>query len=87
MPLPFPQARLYNQQYRANRFDVGGPTDVVQRLTGKVPDDFETIVRRYLAASSYGMPSWRGRVAALSKFMGIPLQATPGAAELAALNR
>lgn len=40
------QARLYNREFQANKFDVGGPTGVVQRVAGKAPDDFETIVRR-----------------------------------------
>ena len=80
------QARLYNRQYQENKFDVGGPTDVVKRLTGREPDDFETIVRRYLAQSSYGQVSWSGWWTALKKFMAVPLQPTPSAQALAALN-
>ncbi len=81
------QAVLYNQQYRDNKFDVGGPTSVVRQLTGREPEDFETIVRRYLAASSYGMPSWAGGLRALGKFMCVPFQAAPSAGELAKLNQ
>ena len=81
------QARLYNRQYQQNKFDVGGPTDVVKRLTGREPDDFETIVRRYIAASSYGMPSLSGWISAFGKFMAVPIQPVPSSKEMKMLNR
>jgi hypothetical protein len=32
---------------------VGAPTDVVREIGGREPEDFETIVRRYLARSAF----------------------------------
>ncbi|MDQ2771786.1 MAG: NmrA family NAD(P)-binding protein [Bacteroidota bacterium] len=81
------QARFYNQEYQANKFDIGGPTDVVRRVAGKAPDDFETIVRRFIGESAYGMPSAQGWRTALRKFMAVPLQSVPSRKELERLNR
>ncbi len=81
------QAIFYNREYRANRFDVGGPTDVVKRVTGRDPEDFETIVRRFIAGSSYGMPSAKGWFSALKKFMAVPLQQVPSNKRLESMNR
>lgn len=81
------QARLYNREYRAGKFDVGGPTDVVQRVAGKAPDDFETIVRRFLQESSYGTPNAGGWLTAFKKFMAIPFQSVPSKSELEQLNK
>ncbi len=40
----------YDLEYQHNTFAVGAPTDVVRRITGREPEDFETIARRYVAA-------------------------------------
>ncbi len=45
------QARLCNREFQANKFGLGGPTDVMQRVAGKAPDDFETIVRGFIGES------------------------------------
>ncbi len=81
------QARHYNKQYQQNRFDVGGPTDIVRQLTGKEPDNFETIVRRYIDQSPYAKPSWSGWFNAMKKFMTIPFQPIPSIKELDRLNQ
>lgn len=47
------QTRHYFREYQINRFDIGGPTNVVKELTDKEPDDFETIVKRWVNSSSY----------------------------------
>lgn len=39
----------YVLDYQRNAFAVNAPTDVVRRITGREPEDFETIVRRYVA--------------------------------------
>lgn len=44
------QLRYYAEDYRRNAFGIGAPTDAVERVGGRAPDDFETIVRRYAAA-------------------------------------
>jgi uncharacterized protein YbjT (DUF2867 family) len=81
------QARLYNLLYRQNKFDVGGPTNVVKLVTGKEPEDFETIVKRYILGSRYGKPTISGWFAAMKKFMMMPLTPTPSRRELELLNQ
>lgn len=39
----------YLHELDTGTFDVGGPTDDVLRVTGRPPEDFETIVRRHAA--------------------------------------
>jgi len=56
-------------------------------VAGKAPDNFETIVRRFIRESSYGMPSTKGWFTALQKFMAVPLQSVPGRKELELLNQ
>lgn len=43
----------YFDDYRRNAFALGAPTDAVLRVGGRPPEDFETIVRRYVAASPF----------------------------------
>lgn len=45
------QMRYYAEEYRRNAFGVGGPTRAVLDVGGQPPEDFETIVRRYVAHS------------------------------------
>jgi NAD(P)H dehydrogenase (quinone) len=39
----------YVLDYQQNAFALNAPTDVIQTITDKDPEDFETIVRRYIA--------------------------------------
>jgi uncharacterized protein YbjT (DUF2867 family) len=39
------------RDYQRNSFGIGAPTDVVREVGGSPPEDFETIVRRYVASS------------------------------------
>jgi hypothetical protein len=81
------QARLYNVEYQQNKFDVGGPTNVVKLVTGKAPDDFETIVKRYINLPHCGKPTLGGWFAAVKKFMMMPFTPAPGRRALDLLNR
>jgi NAD(P)H dehydrogenase (quinone) len=47
------QVNWYFRDYQKNAFAVDAPTDVVAEVGGQVPEDFETIVRRYVAASPF----------------------------------
>lgn len=85
-PFTISQARHYFREYQANTFDMGGPTNVVRELTGKDPDDFETIVRGWIAHSPYRRRTFSTWLAALKKFMLIPIQPVPSIAELDRLN-
>ena len=80
------QVRHYMKEYKANKFDIGGVTDVVQQLTGKAPDDFETIVERYVRNSDYAERSFSKKISALRKFLEIPFTQTPSIKELERCN-
>jgi hypothetical protein len=43
------QLHWFLQDYQQNAFGIGAPTETVQALSGSPPEDFETIVRRYVA--------------------------------------
>jgi uncharacterized protein YbjT (DUF2867 family) len=80
------QVRHYMSEYRLNRFDGGGPTDIVEKLTGKKPDDFETIVRNYVSNSPYRERSFSNWVSAMKKFIKIPFEPVSGIKESELLN-
>lgn len=80
------QANFYNRQMQLNRFDIE-PTDVVKRLTGREPEDFETITRDYFAYSSYRQRTVRSWFSAMKKFVTIPFTPALNAEELAKLNQ
>ena len=44
------QTMEYYREYQQGAFAFGAPTDVVRRVTGRDPEDFETIARRYAAS-------------------------------------
>lgn len=45
------QYTQYVRDYQRGAFAVNAPTDVVRTLTGREPEDFETIARRYVASN------------------------------------
>lgn len=80
------QANFYNKQMRMNRFDIE-PTDVVKRVTGREPEDFETITRQYFNNSPYKKRSLTSWLSAMKKFMIMPFTPVPNANALQALNQ
>jgi NAD(P)H dehydrogenase (quinone) len=52
MPDPFTQVQVlrYLRDYRQGAFAVGGPTNVVEEVTGRPAEDFTSIVRRHVAS-------------------------------------
>ncbi len=46
------QGAFYNKAMKLNHFDME-PTDVVKELTGREPEDFETITKAYFSKSRY----------------------------------
>lgn len=57
-PFGFPdfliaQSLTYYDEYRRNSFGIGAPTNAVLEVGGQEPEEFETIVRRYVAASPH----------------------------------
>lgn len=80
------QYRHYMNEYQLNRFDVGGTTDVVKKLTGKEPDSYETIVKRYVDKSPYRKRSFSSWLSAFVKFNRILFAHIPSNRDMEALN-
>jgi uncharacterized protein YbjT (DUF2867 family) len=81
------QTTFYAQEFRLNRFDVGGPTDVVRRLTGSEPQDFETFARQLINDLPDKKPSFRGRMRAIGNLIRLMFTRLPSKEEMLALNR
>ena len=62
------QLYWFLQDYQQNAFGIGAPTETVEELTGRPPEDFETIARRYVAASPIAV---RGTVGAIREAAGL----------------
>lgn len=71
------QVRLYFTDYQQDAFAVGAPTDVVRQLTGREPEDFETICRRYVAERPEAIPSLGNKMGALSRLARAMLMRAP----------
>ncbi len=71
------QLRYYVEDYRRNAFAIGAPTNAVLEVTGSEPEDFETIVRRYVSNSPQAVPSLGNRLKAIRFFMKMLLTPAP----------
>jgi NAD(P)H dehydrogenase (quinone) len=80
------QVRHYMKEYQSNKFDIGGVTNIVKEITGKEPDNFETIVRSYVNKSPYKKRSFSNWFSVMKKFMALPMQPIPGIKELEKYN-
>jgi hypothetical protein len=49
------QLHWYFREYQKNAFGQGAPTSSVIDVTEQPPEDFETIVRRYITTSPYAI--------------------------------
>ncbi|RCJ37406.1 transcriptional regulator [Nostoc minutum NIES-26] len=63
--------RYYVEDHKQGAFEFGAPTDVVQKLTGQPPEDFETTVRRY-AALPFVRKTFANRFRAFVNFNLVP---------------
>jgi uncharacterized protein YbjT (DUF2867 family) len=52
-------ARYFYEELRKGAFAIGAPTDHVEEVCGRPPEDFETIARRYVAAPELIYPGLR----------------------------
>jgi uncharacterized protein YbjT (DUF2867 family) len=79
-------AQLYwfLQDYQRGSFAVGAPTDTVREVGGGAPEDFETIVRRYVAQSTLVRRTWRSRLRAAWNLLRAVTTPTP---DLALITR
>jgi uncharacterized protein YbjT (DUF2867 family) len=64
--------RYYIDDHRRGAFEVGAPTTDVLEVTGRPPEDFETIARRY-AALPENRRTVRNRLRQFAEFMRAPL--------------
>lgn len=67
------QLAIYANEYRRGAFAVNAPTDHVQQVGGRLPEDFESIVRKHLATNPDLRPSLRGQLRAGMRFAKILL--------------
>jgi uncharacterized protein YbjT (DUF2867 family) len=82
------QVRHYMKEYRQNKFDAcSGTSNIVKELTGKEPDDFETIVKNYVNSSAYRRRNFSNWFSAMKKFMALPFQSIPSIKELEKYNQ
>jgi uncharacterized protein YbjT (DUF2867 family) len=51
------QLYWFLQEYQRNAFGIGAPSDAVEEVGGSPPEEFEQIVRRYVAGSSLAQRS------------------------------
>lgn len=70
------QVNWYFEDYKKNAFAHGAPTDVVRDIGGTEPEDFETIVRRYVARSPFGARTLSSRMAAMGTMAKILMTAS-----------
>ncbi len=68
-------ARYYIEDHRRGAFEVGAPTTDVLDVTGRPPEDFETIARRY-AAQPGNQRTFGNGLRQLAQFLVTPL--SPG---------
>ena len=74
---PFDLSSLlyYFEDHKQGAFEFGAPTNVVQELTGRPAEDFETTARRY-AALPFARKTFANRLRAVVNFNLVPF--TPG---------
>ncbi len=56
------QFQQYIPEYQKNAFAINAPNDVVRTITGKEPEDYETIARRYITAAPQPKRSLAARI-------------------------
>ena len=71
------QLRYYAEDYRRNAFAIGAPTTAVLQVGGREPEDFETIVRRYVANSPGAVRIVGNRLKAIRFFIKMLLTPAP----------
>jgi len=70
-PFDLSSLRYYVEDHKQGAFEFGAPTNVVQELTGKSAEDFETTVRRY-AALPFAHRTFANRLRAFASFNLVP---------------
>ncbi len=76
-PFVIEELSWYLLDYQRGAFAIGAPTDVVARIGGKEPDDFESVVRRYAAESPFARQTIGARAHALGMLARTLLASAP----------
>jgi uncharacterized protein YbjT (DUF2867 family) len=76
----------YVIDYQKNAFGVNAPTDVVRNITGREAEDFETIARRYVAATPEARPSFAIKLKLMLEMIVSLLRPAPETAPYLALD-
>ena len=71
------QVYWFLQDYQAGAFGIGAPTDVVERITGCAPEDFGSIVKRYVTASPQAVRGFSGALREVSGLLAALLARRP----------
>ena len=73
------QIRYYAEEIRHGAYETGAPTDHVERITGRKPESFESIARRYLDNPSSIHPRFSkgGKLAAFAFMFRMLLSRVP----------
>jgi len=77
------QLAIYVDEYRRGTFAVNGPTRDVENVGGRVPESFESIVRRIVAERPDLAPSFGRKLKAIGDFIKIILTRAPNAEAIA----
>lgn len=80
------QSTFYNKQMQMNRFDIE-PTDIVKKLTGREPEDFETITRQYFDNSQFKKRTFSTWLSTFLKFNKMPFTKVPSKKERTEINQ
>ncbi|MBO9730721.1 MAG: NmrA family NAD(P)-binding protein [Chitinophaga sp.] len=86
-PFTAVQISFYMEEFRKGRFAEGGPTDVVKRLTGREPEDFETIAHQFVKYSPNNKRNFSGIWHTIKNTIKLMLTRIPNKLELAVLNQ
>lgn len=80
------QSTFYNRQMQMGRFDIE-PTDIVKKLTGREPEDFETITKQYFNNSPFRIRTFSTWLTTFIKFNKMPFTKVPTKMEREQINR
>jgi uncharacterized protein YbjT (DUF2867 family) len=78
------QLNFFLLDYQRNSFGVGAPTDAVREVSGSSPEDFESIVRRYVADSPLVEQSLGAKLRAARRLVNALLTRAPRVEAIAA---
>jgi NAD(P)H dehydrogenase (quinone) len=71
------QIKIYADEYRRGTFAVNAPTRDVENVGGRVPESFESVVRRHLTEHPDLKPSLAGKLKAIGGFLKILVTRAP----------